>query len=286
MLDGASMVAYPGECVAVVARPGAGLTSLLLCGAGLLGPDRGNVRWSGSHAWGAARAAYAPPAPEGHHYLSVRAWLEFVADQAGDHAGASDPDVDDALRRTALVEFHRIRVGHLTPGVGARLAVAGALLADPRVLFVDRTGDLLSPPERAGLAAVFDCLRHNGVAIVLGTRHHEVASAFAPSRTLGLVAGRLAIVGARDGALELDVPLPVEARSRLALRVPIVYRRGRALRVPLERITAEQVLGECRALGIEVRASRVVAHDPPSRRRVAEGVSPAGSVAAPGGSMH
>lgn len=279
------MAVAEAECVTVTARPGAGLSTLMLCGAGLVGPERGRVRWSGSHHWRAARAAYVPPHAEGHHYLSVRAWLEFVAEHRRDDAAVWDPDVDAILLRTALVEFQRIRVGHLTPGVAARLAVAGALLGMPRLILADGTLDPLSPAERAGLVALFAALRGEGIAVVVGTHDPAAAAALASARNMALVAGRVVSADARDGALELDVPLPVEARSRLALRVPIVYRRGRALRVPLQRITAEQVLGECRALGIEVRASRLVASDAPSRRRVAETAPATSTLGAPGGPM-
>lgn len=270
-LNAACLVVAPGECVGIVAGPGAGLTTLLLCGAGLVGPDAGCVRWLGSHRWTAARAAYAPACAEGHSYLSVRAWLEFSASQGPDLPGVPDADVDAAMALVDLQAFARIRVGHLTPGVSARVAIAAALLTVPRVLLLDRPFDALSPAERARLAQVIRCVLANGTAIVVGTRDLAALATIEPARVHLMVAGRLGPATDGHTALELDVSLPIEARSRLALRVPSVYRRGRALRVPLARLSAEQVLSECRALGIEVRASRVVAPDGPTRRRVAEG---------------
>lgn len=269
-LDGVTLSVEPGACVGIAGGPGAGTTTLLLVAAGLVGADAGCVRWFGSHRWIAGRAAYAPASADGHPYLSVRAWLEFAAAQGGGDAIGPEPNVDAALVQAALVEFARIRVGHLTPGVSARVALAGALLGAPHVLLLDRSFDALSDAERTRLAQVLTMVRGSGVAIVVGTRDASVLAELAPARIHYLAGGRLGAPGARDAALELEVPLPIEARSRLALRVPSVYRRGRALRVPLERLTAEQVLSECRSLGIEVRASRVVTHALPSRRRVAE----------------
>jgi ABC-type multidrug transport system ATPase subunit len=269
-LDGAALTVAAGDCVGVVGGPGAGTTTLLLCAAGLLGPDTGCVRWFGSHRWATARAAYAPQAAEGHHFLSVRAWLEFVDAQRGDDADLPDVGVERTLARTQLTEFAAIRVGHLTPGVSARLAVAGALLGRPRLLLVDRAFDPLSVVERTRFAQVLDSVRASGITLVVASHDASALAALAPRRIHYMAAGRVAPARANDAALELEVPLPVEARSRLALRVPSVLRRGRALRVPLGACTAEQVLSECRALGIEVRSSRVVAHDVPTRRRVAE----------------
>lgn len=269
VLDGASLTVAPGACVGLVSAAGAGTTTLLLCGAGLLGPVSGTVRWFGSHRWHAARAAYAAPRPDAHPYLSVRAWLEFVAAQVDDAAGP-EPDVTLTLARAGLNEFARIRVGHLTPGVGARVALAASLLRDPRVVLLDRPLDGLSGPERVRFAWALAALRADGVTLVVAS--HD-AAALAPLGVDGLfvlAGGRVAPLTATDAMLELEVPLPVEARSRLSLRVPSVYRRGRALRVPLARVSPEQVLSECRALGIEVRASRLLPAGAASRRRVAE----------------
>jgi ABC-type multidrug transport system ATPase subunit len=269
-LDSVSLGIAAGECVGVIAGPGAGGTTLLLCAAGLIGPDSGSVRWFGSHRWAAARAAYAPATADGHHYLSVRAWLDFAEAQLPDDGFGPDPDVGLAMRRASIEEFAAIRVGHLTPGVAARVALAGALLGSPRLLLVDRSFDALSPAEGARFAQVLDLIRASGVTLAVVSRSVAALAPLAPARIHYLAGGRLAPAAAIDAALELEVPLPIEARSRLALRVPSVYRRGRAIRVPLERVSAEQILSECRALGIEVRASRVVPRDLPTRRRVAE----------------
>jgi len=279
-LRGATLSVAAGSCVGVVGDAGAGSTTLLLCAAGLIGADSGCVRWFGSHRWSAGRAAYTPPRAEAHPYLSVRAWLDFTLAQRDDDARAQDPDVASVMARTSLAEFARIRVGHLTPGVSARVALAAALLGAPRIVLLDRPFDLLSGAERARFAQVLGLLRADGVALVVATHDAAALAALAPDAVHTIAAGRVG-VPARDTTLELDVPLPIEARSRLALRVPTVYRRGRALRVPLRRYTPEQVLSECRALGIEVRASRLLGHDEPSRRRVAERVRPLESPGTP-----
>jgi len=279
-LDAASLSVGRDECVGVAGGPGSGTTTLLLCASGLVGADAGSVRWFGSHRWIAGRAAYAAPAAEGHPYLSVRAWLEFAAAQRDDDGIGPESDIGAAIRLTALAEFERIRVGHLTPGVSARVALAGALIGSPRLVLCDRPCDALSPAERNRFAHVIASVRGAGVTVVVATRDPALLAELAPCRVHYLAGGRLGPAGANDAALEIDVSLPIEARSRLALRVPSVYRRGRALRVPLERYSPEQVLSECRSLGIEVRASRVVPRERPSRRRVAEGAPPAGSAPA------
>lgn len=259
-----------GSCAGLVGGPGAGTTTLLLCAAGLLGADAGCVRWFGSHHWSVGRAAYARARADAHQHLSVRAWLEFAAAQRDDEGPAFEPDVGAVLTRAALHEFARIRVGHLTPGVSARVALAGAMLGAPRIICFDRPFDELSGPECVRLAQVMAYARADGITFLVAAHSATALAALAPPRVHQIERGRLEPDRPGESTLELEVSLPIEARSRLALRVPSVYRRGRALRVPLERMTAEQVLGECRALGIDVRGSRVLGREEPSRRRVAE----------------
>ncbi len=269
ILDSASLNVPEGACIGIVGSEGSGTSTLLLCAAGLVGADSGSVRWFGSHRWHTARASVAAAAPEAHPYLSVQAWLEFTASQLDD-ASIPEPDVRAVLALASLNEFARIRVGHLTPGVAARVSLAAALLRTPRILLLDRSFDALSGPERMRLAQTLGFLRQAGMTIVVAAHAAGMLAALAPGRIHALIAGRLASATAEEKTLELDVPLPIEARSRLALRVPSVYRRGRSLRVPLARLSPEQVLSECRSLGIEVRGSRLLGHEEPSRRRVAE----------------
>lgn len=270
-LDAATLAVGPGECVGVVGGPGSGTTTLLLAAAGLVGPDSGRVRWFGSHRWSEGRPAYAPASADGHPYLSVRAWLDFAAAQLEDTPAAADPDVDAAMERAGLTEFGRIRVGHLPGGLSARVALAGSLLLRPRIVLFDRPFDALGAAERGRLAQVVGRLRGTGLTFVVTSRDAMALAPLAATRLHYLAGGRIGAAAATDAALEIEVPLPIEARSRLALRLTTVYRRGRALRVPLARHSAEQVLSECRALGIEVRASRVVSGQLATRRRVAEG---------------
>jgi len=61
----------------------------------------------------------------------------------------------------------------------------------------------------------------------------------------------------RQSVLELAVPAPDDAISRLLPRLPSLSRRGRRLRVPLGGTSPEAVLALCRDAGVAVRGSRV-----------------------------
>src|SRR5512132_1342763 len=71
-----------GEIVGVCGAGGAGKSTLLLCAAGLLKPDRGEVRWFGAPAqWRARRergVAFVAADPPHHAFLTARQSLEYA----------------------------------------------------------------------------------------------------------------------------------------------------------------------------------------------------------------
>ena len=257
-LDRCSIRLHVGQCAAVVGEPGAGKTTLLLCASGILNPDGGRVR--------AVGAEYVSRTGTAHPYLGVRAALEFAASLLELSGRVSTPDVETVLRRTGLQQVERVRIGQLSPALRARASVAHALLTNPRVLCLD---DILDPLDAAGqhsLAMLLEALAADGLAVLLSARD-EAAVAGVTSRVYRLTEGRLAVSLPSAATLEIDVDRPARAATALAHRIPSVRRRGRALRVPLERISAEEVLSTCVSLGIAVQGSRVVAA---RRARVAE----------------
>ena len=133
-----------GEIVAVHAVPAAGTTTLLMCAAGLLRPDRGSISWFGSNARRDRSApegiAYVSDRPFPYAFLSVQEAVEYAAIARdlplSDHAAR----VNEVLALTNLSAIAHRRVDALDAGQGSRLALAGALLARPRLLLIDDIG--------------------------------------------------------------------------------------------------------------------------------------------------
>src|SRR5262245_7707711 len=73
-----------GEIVAIGSSPGGGKTTLLMCSAGMMRPDRGTVSWFGrvQRHDGTARPngiVYACDRPFPYGFLTVREALEYAA---------------------------------------------------------------------------------------------------------------------------------------------------------------------------------------------------------------
>ena len=257
-LDGVSLAVSPGECVGIAGGAGAGKTTLLLCAAAMLPPETGTMR--------GVRAAFVPAHGTVHPYLSVRASLDFAATMLDLAGGDEAPDIDGVLARAGLSALAHFRTGQLTAGMRSRAALAHALLGRPGLLCLDDPLTALDGAERRRYGALLHELRADGIAVLIAARDAGILEGVG-ARVIELAGGRITEPSRRSRTLELDVGMPRHAAAALSDRIPSVRRRGRALRVPLERMSAEEVLSACRSLGISVYASRVIA----TKGRIAEG---------------
>jgi ABC-type multidrug transport system ATPase subunit len=248
-LDDVSLVVARSECVGVVGEAGAGKTTLLLCAAGILNADAGVVR--------CGSAEYVSRHGIGHPSLSLRSSIELAA-SLREASGCDDGfEASVALRRARLSHLADVRVVQLAPAMRARALVAHALLGQPSVLCLDDSLALLDATGRRDYAKLLGELRADGTAVVVAARDAFFLEEIA-SRVVMLHGGRMNATEPAGRTLELDVALPRHAAAVLADRVPAVRRRGRALRVSLDRISAEEVLSTCVSLGISVYGSRVI----------------------------
>ena len=259
-LSDVSLQVARGECVGVAGGGGAGKTTLLMCAAGLLAPDAGIVH--------SLRAAYASAHGVAHPFLGVRASLEFAASVRELEGDSTEPDIDSLLARTGLSEFGRSRIGTLTPGMRAHVVVAHSLLGGPLVLCIDDPLAALSAAERVHFSSLLRALCSDGAAIILSARDPALCDGIT-SRVVHLQGGRVIEPRRARRTLEINVGAPRMAATALSARLPSVMRRGRAVRVALDRISAEEVLAACVALGISVTGSRVI-HVRQAPGRVAE----------------
>jgi ABC-type branched-subunit amino acid transport system ATPase component len=156
VLRGVDLQVRRGEMVAIVAPPGAGLTTLLLCAAGLLRPDAGSVHWGSAPGTRAPSGALAP---------GVSLLL-----------GAPFPTVREATSTGAPAWYGRRAASGA--GCGGPLLLGGPLARW-------RAGD-----ESADeLAAALGSLARGGAAVLVARRRHDAVCERA-DRVLALSDGR------------------------------------------------------------------------------------------------
>ena len=200
VLQGVDLEIPAGQVVAVLGRNGVGKTTTLRALIGLLTPSRGRVRLDGVEiaGWPAHRIVRAGIAyvPEGRLIFPDLTVLENI------RVGERRPARSWPLERLftlfpALRERAANRGGQLSGGEQQMLAIARALVTDPKVLLLDEPSQGLAPLVVQELAEVIRRLRDDGVAVLLVEQNLKLAEAVADEIRI-MVKGRIAYAGTRQ----------------------------------------------------------------------------------------
>jgi iron complex transport system ATP-binding protein len=213
VLRGIDLDVRAGELVAIVGANGAGKTTLLRALAGTIGKTRGEVLLEGtpierlSRIEIAQRIAVVPQDLPSAAGFTVREVVEMGrSPHQGSWMRSSDRDrerVDEALRRTHLVELAGRPFDALSGGERKRAAIAQALAQAPRALLLDEPSAFL---DLRHALDVFDLAREEvkrGVAVVAIVHDLSLVSRFA-ERVALLAEGSLAAFGPTAEVLDED----------------------------------------------------------------------------------
>jgi ABC-2 type transport system ATP-binding protein len=212
-----------GEIVAVLGPNGSGKTTMLGVLAGEIAPNIGRARVLGhppGHRELVRAVGYQPDGPLPFRQLAARSFLAFVAALMGLPGRAAAERADWLLELLGLADTGRRAVGTFSAGMQRRLALAAALLADPRVLLLDEPTSGLDP---AGSLLVMQILQERaraGGTVVLASHHLQEIEQIC-HRVCVLDRGRKTLEGTLDevlgtGNLQLIVGgLDDAARGRL-----------------------------------------------------------------------
>ncbi len=162
----------PGEVVGLVGPNGAGKTTTLHCLAGITVPTRGRIRVAGHDLAAdpvAAKSALAfvPDEPHLFEYLTVEEHLRFVARLY--RVSEVDRRLPGLLREMELEDRHGALPEELSRGMKQKLAIACALIHDPKALLLDEPLTGLDPVGiRRMKATILDHARA-GAAVILSS---------------------------------------------------------------------------------------------------------------------
>ena len=164
-----------GECFGLLGPNGAGKTTTVEILEGLVEPTAGTVeilgrRWETDEGWLRARLGVSLQETFLSDRLTV---LEIVTLFRSFYARGRN--VADAIALVALGEKLHARYGTLSGGQKQRLAVACALVGDPRLLFLDEPTTGLDPQSRRMLWDVVLAFKRDGGSVVLTTHYMDEA---------------------------------------------------------------------------------------------------------------
>jgi branched-chain amino acid transport system ATP-binding protein len=208
IVRGASVAARPGEVVAVLGPNGSGKSTLVKAIVGLVPVAAGTVRLFGreitglpAHRFVREGLAYVPQAENVFARLTVRENLELAA------AVLPGPRRHERIEAQYRLfpDVGRLRAlpaGRLSGGQRQMLAVARALVVEPRVLILDEPSAGLAPRLAAVVFDTLRTVRALGVTVVLVEQNARAALALA-DRAMVLVEGRDRVTGPAAGFLDV-----------------------------------------------------------------------------------
>jgi ABC-type multidrug transport system ATPase subunit len=201
VLDHVSFTVRPGRIVALLGSNGAGKTTTLKCILGITSfngaVEVGGLRVDRQGRDARALIGYVPQLPSLSEDDTCEQALTFTAALRG----VPRDRIGEALDVVNLSSQQGYRVGELSGGMRQRLALAAALLGEPRVLLLDEPTASLDAESRAQFEAIIRRLRDDGRAILLSTHTYERLDELADD-VLILQDGVLAFDGSMSGLVE------------------------------------------------------------------------------------
>jgi ABC-2 type transport system ATP-binding protein len=151
-LSNISFQVEPGEVMGFLGPNGAGKTTTLRILTGMIAPTDGSVRIDGLDVARQPievrrRIGYLPEHVALYPELRVREYLHFRASIKGVSRAHRRGRVDAVLQRCALADVSRRLIGHLSKGYRQRVALADALIAEPKILVLDEPTVGLDPHQ-------------------------------------------------------------------------------------------------------------------------------------------
>ncbi|MDO8654241.1 MAG: urea ABC transporter ATP-binding subunit UrtE [Undibacterium sp.] len=203
-LRGISLSVKKGECLTLLGRNGVGKTTLLKCMMGVLPVASGSVTFDGKnitrltpHERARLGIAYVPQGREIFARLTVEENLLMgMATKSGKKASIINGEVYELF--PVLKEMLQRRGGDLSGGQQQQLAIARALLAEPKLIIFDEPTEGIQPSIIKDIARVISLLRERGdMGIVLCEQYFDFARALA-DKFVVLSRGEVVASGTQD----------------------------------------------------------------------------------------
>jgi branched-chain amino acid transport system ATP-binding protein len=173
VLFGVGFDIRPGEVVTLLGRNGMGKTTTVLTLMGMLRANAGTVMFGGKAVLGlpSYRVAQAGLGlvPEGRQVFPNLTVRENLVATAANRSGHADPWTLERVYAMfpRLAERHRHFGDQLSGGEQQMLAIARALMTNPRLLILDEATEGLAPLVRKEIYASLDRLRRSGQSILI-----------------------------------------------------------------------------------------------------------------------
>ena len=197
-----SLDVYDGEVFGFLGPNGAGKTTTIKMIVGLLQPTSGTVKVAGYDVQSQplqakAASGYVPDTPNLYGKLSGRELLRFVGDLYEMKRDKIRERSEELLRLFDLAEAGNDLIDSYSHGMKQKVAMAAALIHDPKVLVLDEPTVGLDPKSARLIKDMLRQLADRGAAVFLSTHILEIAERMCDR--IGIInKGQLVAVGTMD----------------------------------------------------------------------------------------
>jgi len=193
-VDNISFSVGPGEVLGFLGPNGAGKSTTMKMITGFLAPTAGKIRVCGhdveTEPLGAKTCmGYLPEGAPCYPEMTVRGFLEFIADVRGLKDAQRKTRMDDVIARLALDSVLDQVIETLSKGYRRRVGLAQALVHDPRVLILDEPTDGLDPNQKHEVRTLINAMAKDKI-IVISTHILEEVDAVC-NRAIIIAHGRI-----------------------------------------------------------------------------------------------
>lgn len=207
-VDEVSFRIEPGQVLGFLGPNGAGKSTTMKMIAGFLTPTTGTAKVCGfdvrEQSIQARQAlGYLPEGAPSYGEMSVRGFLQFIADVRGLSGERRRQRLDDVIGRLQLEAVLGQTIETLSKGFRRRVGLAQAILHDPPALILDEPTDGLDPNQKHEVRSLIAAMAPQRT-IIISTHILEEVHAVC-TRTIIIAAGRV---------LADATPMELEARSR------------------------------------------------------------------------
>ncbi len=169
-----------GELFGFLGPNGAGKTTTIKMLIGLLEPTLGAANIMGINMWdnplGAKKyISYVPDQPNLYPKLTGREYLEFIASVFQMDAATFENNADELLLLFNLKDRADELIESYSHGMKQKIAICGALVHDPAILFLDEPTVGLDPKSARDLKDILRSRCDEGMTVFMSTHILEIA---------------------------------------------------------------------------------------------------------------
>ncbi len=253
-VDAITFKVEPGQVLGFLGPNGAGKSTTMKMLAGFLSPTSGSATVAGfdveRQPLEAKRAlGYLPEGAPSYGEMSVREFLEFLADLRGLKGDRRWQRIDDVVDRLSLERVLEQPIDTLSKGFKRRVGLAGAILHDPKVLILDEPTDGLDPNQKQEVRTLINSMARDKT-IIISTHILEEVHAVC-SRAVIIAGGRV---------LADATPAELEARSRYHQAVSLTAANVTQAKEALSRVA------DIAAIELDPQDNRLTAFPKPGRQ--------------------